>query len=117
MQSKLFKHSIYLCAVLLWFMSSVPASAQNPTPTPTLPPLEAIATAEHALQQDDRDAEAYVLRGSGYLEQKRFDEAIADFDRALEIDPDYAEAHRLRGNAFYRQDMFEEALENYTRAI
>ncbi len=49
-------------------------------------------------------AEAYVLRGNGYLHKNELDQAAADFEKAIELKPDYAPAYIARGRLYELRD-------------
>jgi tetratricopeptide (TPR) repeat protein len=58
-----------------------------------------------------------LVRGSSYLDQKRYFDAIECFDKAIEIRPDDPVPHHARGVALYRLARDEEAIVEFNRAI
>jgi tetratricopeptide (TPR) repeat protein len=79
---------------------------------------QALAELDRAIALDDRNGDAYRVRGDltreagGSLAQ-----AEADLTRAIALNPDDAEAHELRGVIYTSQHKFDRAIADYDRVI
>ncbi len=70
-----------------------------------------------AIEEDRRNALAFVSRGAAYLKLDRLDQARDDFDSAVVIKPDYARAYHMRGLVHEKQGEDQAALDDFNRAI
>ncbi len=85
--------------------------------TPPQPEL-ALADYNKTLELDPNYVDAYLNRGSLYVDQLgKNDLGIADFNKLLELEPGNADAIIDRGIANYRKGNFDEALNNYNQVL
>lgn len=59
---------------------------------------------------------AWVNRGSGLIDQRRYDEAVVSLDRALALNPSNGGAAYNQGMALFFSDRFPQALSCFERA-
>ncbi|RPH90061.1 MAG: serine protease, partial [Chroococcales cyanobacterium metabat2.561] len=59
----------------------------------------------------------YVIRGSNYSLQKKYELALDDLNKAMKLNPNYALAYSGRGELYYYQQKYELALADYNHAI
>jgi protein O-mannosyl-transferase len=84
------------------------------------PPQPELALADYskAIDMDPGYVEAYLSRGSIYVDQLgKYDLGIADFSKALEMNPANMDAVVNIGVAYYKEGNFDEALNNYNQAL
>jgi tetratricopeptide (TPR) repeat protein len=86
----------------------------------TVPPRDALADFNRAIDLDPDDARAISKRGETYREMGRYGEALADFNRAIDLHPalewlEWAIANR--GETYRRMGRYGEALEDLNRAF
>ncbi|MCA9998929.1 MAG: tetratricopeptide repeat protein [Anaerolineales bacterium] len=72
---------------------------------------------DHAIALDDKNVEAYVLRGSLLLALEEFDAALADFNQIIALEPEFPLAYARRGFIFEKRGEIEAALQDYDRAL
>jgi tetratricopeptide (TPR) repeat protein len=77
---------------------------------------EAVAKYTQAIEADARTVEAYVGRGTLYLQMKKYDAAYEDFSEALSLDRKNVEALQLRGRVSRSQKDFRSALRDLLKA-
>lgn len=70
-----------------------------------------------ALQIESGNAEATLIQGILFHENKAFDQALGSFARAIALNPDLAEAWANRGHTLSSLDRHEEALQQYRQAL
>ncbi|WP_069805623.1 serine/threonine-protein kinase [Thermogemmatispora onikobensis] len=78
---------------------------------------EAAEAFSEAISQDPTYADAYVNRGSCYLQLQEPEKALTDFDRALELNPQQAIAYNGRGYARCALGDDRRALADFERAL
>jgi len=84
------------------------------------PPQPELALADYnkSIQMEPAYEEAYLGRGSLYVDQLgEYDLGIADFNKILELEPGNTDAIINRGIAYYKEGNFDEALNNYNQVI
>jgi tetratricopeptide (TPR) repeat protein/S1-C subfamily serine protease len=59
----------------------------------------------------------YVIRGSNYSLQKKYELALDDLNKAIELNPNYAMAYSVRATHYSSQQKYELALADYNKAI
>jgi tetratricopeptide (TPR) repeat protein len=86
-------------------------------------PMEAVVAAGKAIEINEDDAEAFQVRGSGYMALGRWHDAVDDYTRSLAIDRAEkrkdrfaSTAHRL-GQARARLGRYKEAIRDFSIAI
>jgi tetratricopeptide (TPR) repeat protein len=62
-------------------------------------------------------ADAWIGRGSAFLENGSPDSAIQDFDQAIRLNPDLANAYCERGQAYTEMGDYRQAIQDTTKAI
>ena len=70
-----------------------------------------------AIKGENRQAHAYVQKGTLSLRTWKISQAIVAFTQAIEIEPRYAEAYVKRGLAYYRAGDYKTAIADYTRTL
>lgn len=70
-----------------------------------------------AIKKENKNAEAYYLRGVCKSMMEKNKEAIEDFNMAIKYNPQYAEAYFEKAFSHYALDENETALTFYTSAI
>lgn len=70
-----------------------------------------------AIELDEDDAYAYLLRGKALIELYELDSAKADFIRAQDLIPDYADAIFGEGLVYVEQKDFDRSIEACNRVI
>ena len=78
---------------------------------------ESIAFYDASIAADAGHAEAYVNRGTAYLDLDQTDRAVQDFDDAISLDPTMALAYNNRGLAYVKLGQHEKAIADLTEAI
>ncbi|HEV8001436.1 MAG TPA: rhodanese-like domain-containing protein, partial [Planctomycetaceae bacterium] len=76
-----------------------------------------IADWNEAIRRDPNQADAYVGRGSAWLDQKEYDMAISDYNGAIQLDPKSGTAYGLRGSAWWAKEEYSRAVYDYVEAI
>jgi tetratricopeptide (TPR) repeat protein len=67
----------------------------------------AIKDYSKAIEMDQKNPEAYYLRGNAWFDLESFQNAVDDYSKLLAIQPDYKDAWFNRGNAYYELGKFE----------
>lgn len=75
-----------------------------------------ITAANTMIQQDPTNAQAYLMRASAFMLQKKYPQSLTDADQAIKLNPKLAQAHLVRATVHHRQQKPEEALQDATRA-
>ena len=75
----------------------------------------AIAHLNVAIARDNRNAEAYNLRGYSERMRGNLDAAFKDYERALELDPKHRGAHEYIGEAYLMVGNLAKAEEHLTK--
>ena len=75
-----------------------------------------------AIELNDKDAEAYFLRGHALYEQTlyepcKYKEASTDFSKAIKLNRKMWKAYYYRGKCFYYHMHYSKALRDYSKAI
>jgi tetratricopeptide (TPR) repeat protein len=78
--------------------------------------------AEHAMwsiwiRSGTDDANAWLVRGTKYFQDRHVEQAIESFSRAIDIDPDFAEAYNQRAMAHYVMEAFDRSAEDCRRVV
>lgn len=60
---------------------------------------------------------AYVNRGSAYLQKRDFDKALADYNKAIELSPNDDSGYSGLASVYAAQRNFDKAIANYSKAI
>lgn len=100
-------------------LSKTKATEEPPASTPTCvsaPEIPKKTTENHTVKTD-KDAVAYINRGSAYYKKEQYDAAASDYTRAIELDPKDAVAYNKRGIAYYREGEYDAAINDITKAI
>lgn len=66
---------------------------------------------------DDKNVEAYILRGPLLLYLEEFDAALDDFNQIITLEPEFALAYARRGFIFEKRGEIEAALQDYDQAL
>jgi lipoprotein NlpI len=72
---------------------------------------------ENVLRLDDKDADAFVLRGDVFAAQEKWDEARAEYERAIQLNADNAVAYAARGLTFAVKEDWDQAIRDYDHSI
>jgi tetratricopeptide (TPR) repeat protein len=79
---------------------------------------QAIEELDHVIATAPQpDAEAYLLRGTCWLEKENYPKAIADFTKAAELAPDNVKVFSRRATAELRKTDYAKAIEDFSTAI
>ena len=70
-----------------------------------------------AIELNPQYADAYILRGSAYVDLGDYQKAIEDLNKAIELNPKDAGAHYLRGIVYGRFANYRQAIKDYNKAI
>jgi lipoprotein NlpI len=80
-------------------------------------PDEALAQAGKAIALDDKNAEAYFLRGRAHEELRQHEKAIVDFDKAIALDQNWADAFNHRGSEQFKLGHITESIKDFDHFI
>lgn len=112
--------------------SLAPTETETPqTPTPDVSELlaqgidvansgdwdAAIDVFDQVILLDENNVQAYLQRGSAFLQLEDLSQAIADFNEAITLDPTIAAAYNYRGLAYLRAEDPAQALLDFSKAI
>ena len=61
---------------------------------------QAIDFSSQAVEQDQANSGAYILRGRSWMAKKELEQAIKDFSQAIEINPSDCEGYYMRCEAY-----------------
>jgi tetratricopeptide (TPR) repeat protein len=78
---------------------------------------QAILDFNKALEENPKDAEAYLKRGIAQAEKGRYKQAISDYNKAIEINPRNAKAYINRGYAYVKDWEYDQAVSDFNKAI
>ncbi|MBC6444914.1 MAG: tetratricopeptide repeat protein [Alphaproteobacteria bacterium GM202ARS2] len=76
-----------------------------------------IADATARIEQNAKDAGAFLERGRAYGKKGEFAREIADYDKAIELEPDFAGAYNNRGLAYSNKGELDKAIADFDKAI
>ena len=76
--------------------------------------VEAAKDFGRAIVEAPNQINAYILRGSAYLEAGDPDRAIGNFNQVLEIEPDFESAQIGKAIAFFKDKNYEKAFEAFS---
>jgi len=76
-----------------------------------------IAQANAILDQNPKQAEAYLQRAGGYAGKRQWNDALPDINLALYHNPNLAHAHVLRGNVMMARHDLVGAVQEWDRAL
>ena len=65
---------------------------------------KAIKHYDKVIELNNTYTNAYISKGSSYLDLSEYEKAILNFTKAIKIDPNNEEAYAYRGRAFYEID-------------
>ncbi|MBK9214479.1 MAG: tetratricopeptide repeat protein [Chloracidobacterium sp.] len=77
----------------------------------------ALANFSKAIELRPDFPEAYLGRGTAYVNKGSYDDAITDYSRAIELRNAFATAYHNRGVAYARKGNFDNAIRDYNQAI
>jgi tetratricopeptide (TPR) repeat protein len=80
-------------------------------------PRESLEYLNKAIDKDQKNAEAFNMRGVAYFELKEYQNALLDYDQAIKIEPDQYKAYLNRALLNSFQNRAEKALEDYNQAL
>lgn len=80
-------------------------------------PKTALINFEKAIKLQEKQAAAWLGKGSALLNLQEFDLALKAYDKAAEINPNSMIAWQGKGNVFYQLENYNKALENYDKAL
>jgi lipoprotein NlpI len=69
------------------------------------------------IENNPKDAQAYLRRGALYEKAGKLDEARADYSKVIELDPKSDEAYHRRGGVHFKLLRFEESVRDFDREI
>ena len=72
---------------------------------------------DEALKLDEKNAEAYKIKGNMFFMQKNYQNAIDNYSKAIELNENYSDAYSNRGSSYYRMEKLDEALKDLNKAI
>ncbi|HEV3205050.1 MAG TPA: tetratricopeptide repeat protein, partial [Gemmataceae bacterium] len=78
---------------------------------------EALKLADQAIAADDKNAQAYVLRGFAQEVQEKHAEAIADFTKAITLDPKTSDAYFQRGCEHFKLAHIKESIVDFDKYL
>ena len=80
-------------------------------------PVKSIALFSELIGMQPDNLDAYLNRGSAYIQSKQFELGIADFSHVISVKPDLMEAWYNRGTAFVVAHQYERAIADLSEAI
>ena len=80
-------------------------------------PVKSIALFSELIGMQPDNLDAYLNRGSAYIQSKQFELGIADFSHVISMKPDLMEAWYNRGTAFVVAHQYERAIADLSEAI
>ncbi|TJY66708.1 tetratricopeptide repeat protein [Sphingobacterium alkalisoli] len=69
------------------------------------------------IEISNKEINAYISRGSCYLDLKAYQKAVDDYSAAIELEPENPLAYAYRGRAYYDCDSIELSLADYNKAL
>ena len=78
---------------------------------------EAFAVVEKAITQDPKNAKAFFLEGSFYMENKQPGKAVDSFNKAIALDPKPAAVYQTRGEANFQLGRFKDSVHDFTKVL
>ncbi len=66
--------------------------------------------------QNDK-AVGHFFKGSGFVEEDKYDEACKEFTIAIDLREDFATAYLMRGRVYEQLDELQDALNDFTKAV
>ena len=78
---------------------------------------EAIKLCDEAIKKNDKDEDAYFLKGSCNFELKNYYTVIENLNKTIELNPNYEKAYFNRGISKSYLKMYKEALEDFDISI
>lgn len=78
---------------------------------------DAIERFTKLVNENPKNAGAYVKRGNVWLKLNEMEKALADFGEAIQLDPKMSLAYNNRGTAWFNQGEYDRAIEDYSEAI
>ena len=80
-------------------------------------PEEALTVADKALAQNDRDAQAWKIRGDALFLLERYESALSAYQKASQLAPNNAKYWTNQGETFYILQRYEDALKAHNKAL
>ena len=112
---------------VLCLMLIVPLAAHADTPKELLEKArealkknertEALKLVDQAIAMDQKNADAFALRGEVRMADRQFNRAVNDLTKAIELRPGAASYYDQRGTANFKQAKIAESLADYNKAI
>lgn len=78
---------------------------------------QALALADEAVQQQPKQASAYLLRASMREALGKHAEALSDLDRAIELAPQSAEPYQQRGGVHFKLSNFDASIRDFDKYL
>ncbi|MCT7951708.1 tetratricopeptide repeat protein [Ancylothrix sp. C2] len=80
-------------------------------------PEEALTVADKALAQNERDAQAWKIRGDALFLLERYESALSAYQKASELAPNNPKFWNNQGESFYILQRYQDALNAHRKAL
>jgi len=115
MEGEIYLKRLVVCMISMFlFCNAMVAFAANQSPDSQ---NLTITKMTKIIEEDPRDAVAYLRRGEAYLFNQQRDLAINDLNKAIELNPKYAAAYLDRGWIYLKQEQYALAIGDFDAAI
>ncbi|MBW4677533.1 MAG: tetratricopeptide repeat protein [Desmonostoc geniculatum HA4340-LM1] len=98
-------------------LQGIASTPQPATPSNQADPQTIIATANEAIAQNPKDANAYTRRASGRYQQGDKQRALEDLNQATRLNSKHSLAWTFRGDLLRELGRYDEAITSYNQAI
>jgi tetratricopeptide (TPR) repeat protein len=78
---------------------------------------DAVAYCTDRIRRNDKDAEAYAMRGCAWQEKGELDNALKDYGEAIRLVPKNPSGFNSRGSVWQAKKEYDKAIADYTEAI
>src|SRR4051812_26139861 len=78
---------------------------------------EAFALVQRIVTADSKNAKAFFIQGSFYLEDRQPGKAVDSFNKAIAFDPTPAAVYQTRGEANFQLGRFQDSVKDFTKVL
>src|SRR3954467_15226580 len=111
---------VILCLVQSGFSAETPATKSLDEATELFrsgKKAEAFALVQKIITADSKNAKAFFIQGSFYMEDRQPGKAVDSFNKAIAFDPTPAPVYQTHGEANFQPGRFQDSVKDFTKVL